>query len=167
MTSTTDRVCAALGRGLLAGLVGTAAMTVSSTIEAKASGRGASTPPAPGSAARSGPTSFFCPSNASSVVGIKPTDAAGEARLNSIAHWGYGTTWGIARGALDLLRLRGRVASLVHFCAVLGAEQILLPALGVSKPTPSYGAAAFATDTLHHGVYAVTTGLAYDYLADR
>jgi hypothetical protein len=44
--STMDRIHVALGRGLVAGLIGTAAMTVSSTIEAKASGRGSSTTPA-------------------------------------------------------------------------------------------------------------------------
>lgn len=152
MTITTDRVSAALGRGLLAGLAGTAAMTVSSTIEAKASGRGASTTPADAVGV---------------VAGVEPKDDSGEQRLNTLAHWGYGTGWGVARGALDLLGLRGPLASAAHFVAVLGGEQILLPALGVAKPTPSYGAAAFATDTLHHAVYAAGTGLAYDALRGR
>ena len=40
------RLMEPLGRGLIAGLIGTAAMTVSSTAEAKLSGRGPSTTPA-------------------------------------------------------------------------------------------------------------------------
>jgi hypothetical protein len=55
-------------------------------------------------------------------------------------------------------------ASLVHLVAVLGAEQALLPALGVATPTPSYGFKATATDMLHPAVYAGASGLAYDYL---
>jgi hypothetical protein len=41
-----SRLMAPLGRGLIVGLLGTAAMTVSSTAEAKLTGRGASTTPA-------------------------------------------------------------------------------------------------------------------------
>jgi hypothetical protein len=65
---------------------------------------------------------------------------------------------------MDLAGLRGPLASLVHLVAVLGAEQVLLPVLKVAAPTPSYGAAAFATDALHHVVYAAATGPAYDHL---
>lgn len=149
---TTTRLTAALGRGLLSGLAGTAVMTVSSTLEAKLSGRGASTTPADA---------------VENVARIQPADERGEQRLNTLAHWGYGTGWGLARGALDLAGARGPVASALHFAAVLGTEQALLPALGVAKPTPAYGAAATATDTLHHAVYAGATGLAYDLLARR
>jgi hypothetical protein len=69
----------ALGRGLVAGLLGTAAMTISSTAEAKLSGRGASTTPAQA---------------AGKVAGVVPRDEAGEQRFNTLAHWGYGTAWG-------------------------------------------------------------------------
>jgi len=139
----------ALGRGLVAGVVGTAAMTISSTAEARLTGRGASTTPADA---------------AGKVVGVVPRDEAGEQRFNTLAHWGYGTAWGIFRGALGAVGLRGPAASLVHLIAVLGTEQALLPALGVAAPTPSYGPKAMATDTLHHAVYAGVSGLAYDHL---
>jgi hypothetical protein len=148
-TRTSRRLTGALGRGLVAGVVGTAAMTISSTAEAKLTGRGASTTPADA---------------AGKVVGVMPRDEAGEQRFNTMAHWGYGTAWGIFRGALGVIGLRGPAASLVHLIAVLGTEQALLPALGVAAPTPSYGAKATATDTLHHLVYAGVSGLAYDNL---
>lgn len=144
-----DRLTAALGRGLVAGLLGTAAMTVSSTTEAKLSGRGPSTAPAEA---------------AGKLAGVQPRDDRGEQRFNTLVHWGYGTAWGVLRGVLDVAGLRGPVASLVHFAAVLGAEQAVLPALGVGSPTPSYGMKAVGVDTLHHAVYAGATGLAYDYL---
>jgi len=139
----------ALGRGLVAGLLGTAAMTISSTAEAKLSGRGASTTPARA---------------AGKVAGVVARDEAGEQRFNTVAHWGYGTAWGIFRSALDVAGLRGPLASLVHLVAVLGAEQAMLPALGVAKPTLAYGLTATGTDTLHHAVYAGASGVAYDYL---
>ena len=37
------------------------------------------------------------------------------------------------------------LSSAAHFAVVVVAEQVLLPALGVTKPTPSYGACALAT----------------------
>jgi hypothetical protein len=58
-------------------------MTVSSTLEAKATGRGASTVLADAVGA---------------LIHVKPTDDVGQQRLNTLAHWGYGTTWGLARG---------------------------------------------------------------------
>lgn len=147
--SLTEALMEALGRGLVAGVVGTAAMTVSSTAEARLSGRGASTTPA---------------AAAGKVAGVVPRDEAGERRFNTLAHWGYGTAWGVFRGALGVAGLRGPVASLVHLIAVLGTEQALLPALGVAAPTPRYGLKAAGTDTFHHAVYASASGLAYDHL---
>lgn len=85
--------------------------------------------------------------------------------MNTAAHWAYGSSWGLARGALDLLGLGGPTASLTHAIAVLGSEQVLTPALGLGQPTPTYGASAVATDTLHHVVYAGVAGAVYDALA--
>ena len=101
------------------------------------------------------------------VARVTPADQVGQSRLNTAAHWGYGTGWGVARAVLDLLGLRGPMATAAHFGAVLGAEQALLPALGVATPTASYGVVAAATDALHHAVYAGACGLVYDYLAAR
>jgi hypothetical protein len=59
---------------------------------------------------------------------------------------------------------QGPLATLLHLVAMLGAEQAVLPALGVANLTPAYGLKAMGTDALHHLVYAGTSGLAYDYL---
>ncbi|MEJ2890910.1 hypothetical protein [Actinomycetospora aeridis] len=147
-----DRVSLAVGRGLLSGLAGTAAMTVSSTVEMKINDRGASSTPAQAVA---------------EVTGVRPADDTAQQKLNTLAHWGYGTAWGLGRGALDLAGQRGPLASLLHLVAVLGSEQVIMPALGLGSPTPRYGASAAATDAWHHLVYAAATGVAYDALAAR
>lgn len=84
------QVGAALGKGLLAGMAGTAAMTVSSTIEAKLRGRGASSAPADAAA---------------KVLGVKPDGEAGEQRFGIFVHWGYGTGWGAEQVMLPALEV--------------------------------------------------------------
>jgi hypothetical protein len=142
-------VAANFGKGLFAGLAGTAAMTVSSTLEMKISGRAASETPAQA---------------AEEVLDVQPDDEESEARFSNLVHWGYGTGWGSVRGFLDSAGLSGPAATLAHLGLVWGSEQVILPALNVSAPVFKYGGKATATDLLHHTVYAVATGLAYAYL---
>ena len=81
-----SELASTIGKGLVAGFAGTAAMTVSSTLEAKLRGRPGSSAPADAAA---------------KVLGIQgfATDAAKE-RFSNLVHWGYGTGWGAARGLL-------------------------------------------------------------------
>ena len=142
-----------IGRGLVAGLVGTAAMTVSSTMEAKLRGRALSTAPARATA---------------KVLGIKEfEDAVAEARWNDLSHWGYGTGWGVVRGLLAAAGLSPLAATLAHGAAVYGAEQVTLPALEVAPPAIFWGKDEIAIDAFHHAVYAAATGLAYELIAGR
>jgi hypothetical protein len=145
-------LASAVGKGMLAGLVGTAAMTVSSTLEAKATGRGASTTPADA---------------VEETLDIQPRDDDAEQRLNTLAHWGYGTAWGAVRGLLASGGLTGPAAGVAHFTAIWAAQQVMLPSLGVAKPTWQYGSKALATDVGHHAVYAAVTSLAYEWLDRR
>jgi hypothetical protein len=69
-------VAAAFGKGIFAGVAGTAAMTLSSTIEMKVRGRPASSTPAQAAA---------------KVLGVEPVDEKAKARFSNIVHWGYGT----------------------------------------------------------------------------
>ena len=142
-------VAADFGKGLFAGVAGTAAMTVSSTLEMKLSGRPASQTPAEA---------------AEKVLQVEPENEDTEARFSNLVHWGYGTGWGGVRGLLASTGLPGPVATLAHLGLVWGAEQVVLPALDVSAPVFEYGGKATATDLLHHTVYATATGLAYAYL---
>lgn len=142
-------VAANFGKGLFAGLAGTAAMTVSSTLEMKLSGRAASETPAQA---------------AEAVLNVEPKDEDSTARVSNLVHWGYGTGWGGVRGLLASAGLSGPLATAAHLGLVWGAEQVVLPALDVSAPVFKYGGKATATDLLHHTVYAAATGLAYSYL---
>jgi hypothetical protein len=142
-------VAADFGKGLFAGAVGTAAMTVSSTLEMKLSGRPASQTPAQA---------------AEAVLQVEPKDEESEARFSNLVHWGYGTGWGAVRGLLASAGLSDPAATAAHLGLVWGAEQVVLPTLDVSAPVFKYGGKATATDLLHHVVYATATGLAYAYL---
>jgi hypothetical protein len=142
-------VAEAVGTGLFAGAAGTAAMTVSSTFEAKVRERGASTTPAQAAA---------------KVLGVEPMDEASRIRFNSIVHWGYGTAWGSARGLLTAAGLSGPAASMAHFAVVWGSEQLILPALDVAPPVTQWGAKEIAIDAFHHFVYVTATSLAYSLL---
>lgn len=148
----TGDMAAALGKGLAAGLVGTAAMTVSSTIEMKVRKRQASTAPADA---------------AIKVLGIEPKGDAEKARFSTLVHWVYGTSWGAFRGLLGGFGLDGPGAAAAHFAAVWGSGLVMLPALKVAPPVSEWGAKALAVDAFHHTVYAVGTSLAFGALNRR
>lgn len=137
----------AIGKGLVAGLVGTAAMTVSSTVEMKLRGRGGSDAPAQA---------------AGKVLGVEPTGEKEKKRFSNVIHWSYGTGWGIARGLIGEAGLRGLPASAVHFAAIWGTALNMLPALEVAPPPQKWGAEEIAIDAFHHAVYAAAAGAAYD-----
>jgi len=139
-----------IGKGLVAGVAGTAAMTVSSTVEARLRHRAASSAPARATA---------------KVLGIKEfEDHVAEARFNDLAHWGYGTGWGVVRGLLAAVGLSPRGATAAHGAAVWGSALVTLPALEVAPPIVFWPKAEIAIDIWHHAVYAAATGLAYRLL---
>jgi hypothetical protein len=142
-----------IAKGLLAGLAGTAAMTVSSTLEAKLRGRAFSTAPAEAAA---------------KVLGIKEfrSDAA-KSRFSNLVHWGYGTGWGAVRGLLRGAGLSPAAATASHGAAVWGSEQVMLPALGVAPPITMWGKEEAAIDAFHHAVYIGASAVAYELIASR
>jgi hypothetical protein len=136
-----------IGRGLVAGAVGTAAMTVSSTIEQKRREREASTAPADA---------------AMKVLGIESfCDDAAKSRFSNVVHWAYGTAWGVPRALLDAAGLSPAAATAAHGGALWGSEQVMLPALGVAPPLWEWGATEVAIDASHHLVYTLASSLAY------
>ncbi len=145
-----DTLATAIGRGLVAGLAGTAAMTISSTVEARLRGRAFSTAPARATA---------------KALGIREFDSdLARARWNDLSHWGYGTGWGILRGLLGALPMSARAATVAHGAAIYGAAQVTLPALDVVPPSIFWGPKEIAIDALHHVVYAAVTGAAHTTL---
>jgi hypothetical protein len=149
----TGKLASSIGKGLVAGVIGTAAMTVSSTVEARLRQRKPSSAPARATAKVLGITSF--------------ADEIAQARFNDLAHWGYGTGWGIVRGLLDAVGLPPRAATAAHGAAVWGSAQVALPALDVAPPSIFWAPREIAIDAFHHTVYAIATGLAYELLSGR
>lgn len=148
----TGDVAGAMGKGLVAGVAGTALMTLSSTIEMKLTGRAASSAPADAAA---------------KVLGVEAKGKAEKARFSNVVHWTYGTTWGAVRGLLGVVGLTGPLAAGAHFGAVWGSDLVMLPSLGVAPPVREWGAKALLTDACHHLVYVAGVGLAYAALDRR
>jgi hypothetical protein len=142
-------VVAETGLGVLAGLAGTAAMTVSTMIEIRLRGRPASTTPAKA---------------ASKVLGVKPEGEKQEKRLNYLTHFSYGTGWGAVRGLFGWLGLPAPAASAAHLATVWGTEQVVFPALSLGPPIPKSGAKETAIDLTHHLVYESVTSATYELL---
>lgn len=135
-------------QGVVAGLAGTAAMTVSSTLEARLRRREASTAPARA---------------AQRVLGIESfRSEEKQERFSTLVHWGYGTGWGVFRAAIGAVGLRPAVAGPVHFAAMWGGALVMLPALDVAPPVTRWGRTEVAIDVFHHLVYSVVTGIAYE-----
>jgi hypothetical protein len=106
-------------------MAGTAAMTVSSTIEAKLRGRAFSTAPAQ-AAARALAIETF-------------DDGAAYARFSNLVHWRYGTGWGVASGVLRSLGISPRLATPAHFAAIWGSSLYTLPKYEVAPPRDRVG----------------------------
>lgn len=142
----------AIGAGLLAGLAGTAAITVSQMIEMKITGRKASNTPIEA---------------ASKVLDVTAVSEEKKPKVSQEVHWAYGTTWGIARGILSLTGLKGWAADLAHFASVWGAALVMLPSLKVAPPIQEEEPKTIGIDILHHAVYAVAAGLVYDMITKK
>ena len=149
---TLDTLAHSIGKGLLAGFAGTAAMTVSSTLEARLRHRAASSAPARATA---------------KMLGIKEfeNDIA-KARFNDLSHWGYGTGWGVVRGLLAATGMTPKAATAVHGAAIYSAAQVTLPALEIAPPAIFWPKQEIAIDAWHHAVYAAATGAAYELLSN-
>ena len=145
-----NRLTLGIGRGILAGAAGTAAMTASSTIEAKLRGRPSSTAPAKAAARALGIETF--------------DDGEAYARFSNLVHWGYGTGWGVARGMLRAFGVRPRLATAAHFATLWGSSLYSLPKYDVAPPVTEWAAEDVAIDVLHHLVYVSATAAAFELL---
>jgi hypothetical protein len=140
-----------LVHGMVAGAIGTAAMTASERLEMSLSGRPASQ--VPGQV------------GAHLLPGSNPRSASDVARLNTPVHWAHGVTMGALRAALDAAGVRGPAATAAHLALVWGGDAALYRTLGIAGAPWNWGADELATDLLHKGVYAAVTGAVYDALS--
>ncbi|MFW5774876.1 MAG: hypothetical protein ACOCW2_01185 [Chitinivibrionales bacterium] len=148
-----DNVIACIiGAGLIAGVGGTAAITLAQMIEMKISGRKPSDTPA-----RAG----------AKVLGVEPRTEEDKERFNNLVHWCYGSMWGIFRADLLLLGMRKCPATILHFFAIWLSGMVFLPQLKVSPPPWKWGWKALAMDIVFHIVYALGAGVVFDKLIKR
>jgi hypothetical protein len=133
-----DRVAIALGRGIVAGVAATAAMTVVSTAEMKLRGRAPSTAPT---------------KVAGRLLGVKPRKRAGD-RFATVAHAVTGVSVGTTRGLLDVAGVHGRAAPAAFFALAWTPELVAVPAAGAAPPPWRWGALELAISAFHHAVYA-------------
>ncbi len=139
-------VLEALGWGLLAGLAGTVALTISEKIEQSITHRESSTIPA--------------------QVGAKvarPQLRSGEdvERLGWVVHWAHGISMGLVRGLLGLTGLGALAASVLHYGLVWGGDVLLYKGLGLAEMPWKWGGRALATDLFHKLVLSVVTSLVF------
>ena len=140
----------AIGAGVLAGIAGTAAITISQMIEMSLTKRAPSTAPVKA---------------VSKVLNVKPTGRNKKEKVSQEIHWTYGTAWGIPRGIIALTGLQGWPATLLHFAAIWATELTMLPALDVAPPVTDEDPEDVAIDALHHAAYAIAAGLVYDAIS--
>jgi len=146
-----DQLLGTLARGMLAGAVGTIAMTLSERLEMAVTGREASR--VPGEVA------------AHLLPGRDPRAASDIQRLNSPMHWAHGISMGAVRGLLDAGGMRGPAATAAHFALLWTGDAMLYRGLDVADVPWRWSTDELAADVLHKGVYAVVTGAVYDALA--
>jgi hypothetical protein len=149
----------ALSRGLLAGGVGTAAMTAAQRIGSRlqSSGGGDEGPswenaPAPAKVAKRILEGVF----------DRTVPAARIDVLTQVTHWLYGVAWGGVYGLVQETTLgRPTRTGLLFGAGVWGASYIALVPMGIYEPPWRYPAATVAFDATYHLVYGEAVAAAY------
>lgn len=139
-----------VGRGVVAGLAGTAVMTLfQKAIEMPLTGRAESDAPA---------------QFAEKVLPDRATEAMARRRLNYIAHFGIGAMWGVATAIAGRLGLHGQKAVHMVFPTVFTGDVALNTALGLYEPS-SWSAQDWAVDLVDKYIQAQATSAVYDRIA--
>ena len=151
-------------RGIVAGFVGTGAMTAYQLAVAKAQGKPLSTPvphrwadaPAPAQVAK----------KAADVVGQGTRFTRQDVPLLTNAmHWLYGVSWGVFYGAAAGVARPDPVAGGIAFgTGVWASSYAELVPLGIYKPPWKYPPKELALDLSYHVVYGLAVAVAYDAL---
>lgn len=138
-----------IGRGIVAGLAGTAVMTAfQKFVEMPLTGRKDSYAPA---------------DFAQKLLPIHPTSDRARNRLNYATHMALGTMWGTAYGVAAHAGLRGQRAVAAVFATVYTGDVVLNTALGLYQPT-TWSAQDWAVDIIDKLVQAEATGAIFDHV---
>lgn len=144
-----NKIASSIGRGVVAGFVGTAAMTITKSIEARVRQRDLST--IPGEAVER-------------VFGLQARTTQDQLRFSNTVHFAYGTAWGVDRGLLGAAGFTGVPASLIHFGLTWGATLVLLSRSHATPSLRKWGIKELSWHGFHYLIYAFVTGIVYDFL---
>jgi uncharacterized membrane protein YagU involved in acid resistance len=133
-------------QAILAAVIGTVVMTLSSTTEMQFRGRQAST--APGRAVN----------KILHLVGVPLFEGRALETLATWSHWMYGAAWGLVFWLLAAVAgLPVLVAGVLFFLVVWLTEQVELPVLGVAPWSWTWRLKENLIDAGHHVAYAAGT----------
>lgn len=146
----------ALGVGLIAGLAGTAVVTLSRKLDKKCAER---------------KSEGALLEVASKVLDVKPSSEEKKEKVVEEVHWAYGAGKGIIRGALNILGIDGLLGTAAHFGTIWYCERVLLPdakkvfpdvkgSRSISEEDPF----TLARESAHQALYALVTGLVFDFI---
>ena len=136
-------------RGLVAGLVGVAAMTAAEKLEQVLSHR---------------PNSYVPAHTLERLLRLPSKPDAERQWMNWAMHWGQGVLLGGVRGLMAQRGLRGPVGSFLFMNLRLLNDQTLENATGVGAPPWTWPVDEQVIDLFHKGVYAFATGAVADRL---
>jgi hypothetical protein len=137
-------------RGAVAGVMGTAVMTLAQHAEMAVTGRPPSTVPGQVAAGL-----------------LSRSDADTVAALSGPTHWAHGAAMGPLRGVVAGMGLRGVAGSAAFFALLWAGDAVLYRTLGIDDWPWRWSRADLATDMGHKALYALVTGAAYDALDER
>ena len=139
-----------VGRGVVAGVAGTAVMTAfQKFLEMPLTGREES----------------FAPANfAAKILPIEPKNEQERQRLNWVTHFALGAMWGPAFGIAGRAGLHGQKAVAAVFAVVYTGDVLLNTALGLYEPS-SWSKGELAVDVIDKLVQAEATGAIFDRIA--
>ncbi len=147
METSVGNLGSAIGRGLIAGLAGTAAITLSQWIEMKLNQKEPN----------------FAPADAAcKALGIEASQSDQRAKLSKEVHWTYGTIWGVPLGLLSLAGISNLPAAALHFGAIFYTALTIQPDFEVRPPVEEWSKKDIAIDALHHAVYIIAASLVFD-----
>jgi hypothetical protein len=141
-----------LWQGMVAGAVGTAAMTLSEKLEQRFTGR---------------PDSYVPGRTLQRLLGRRESRRHPSRAMNLGMHYGQGTLLGVVRSMMANAGLRGPRASAMFTVMRVTKDQVLENATGVGAPLWMWPRDQLAIDLLHKSVYGYTTGAVADRLARR
>jgi hypothetical protein len=154
-------IVAGVGRGVLAGVAGTAVMTGYQLAVARARGKRLSTPV----------PRTWADAPAPAQVAKRAADALGMGRkltkkqvplLTNVLHWAYGVGWGAAYGGVAAaVGASAFEGGLAFGTGVWAASYGELVPLGIYKPPWAYPPEEVVLDLSYHLVYGVAVAGAY------